>query len=224
MEVLIREEGQAEETVAVLTESPTRGRIALPGDRERIVRLGLRAALPDSGPGSHGIVLTRPMVKKASAGEEPPNGEAAAPSLGGHQDPGRRPNVIVYLIDTLRSDHLGCYGYRKNTSPEIDAFARDGILFENAIAQSSWTKPSVASLFTGLAPLSRGVHKRRRVLSAGGLTLQEILQENGYRTAAFMGNRLLTEESGFSQGFDDFHDLRHADGETMNRGSSSTCV
>ena len=58
------------------------------------------------------------------------------------------PNVVMILIDTLRADHLGCYGYTRAASPHIDALAESGTLFENAFAQSSWTGPSVASLFT----------------------------------------------------------------------------
>ena len=64
----------------------------------------------------------------------------------------RAPLVVVYLVDTLRADHTGPYGYARDTTPELDRFARDGVVFDQAIASASWTKPSVASLFTSLAP------------------------------------------------------------------------
>ena len=65
----------------------------------------------------------------------------------------RKPTpVILFLADTLRADHLGCYGYPKDTSPAIDALAADGVLFEQCQAQSSWTKPATASILTGLLP------------------------------------------------------------------------
>ncbi len=68
-----------------------------------------------------------------------------------------RPNVLVISADTLRPDHLGCYGYERNTSPNIDALARRGALFSNALSTSSWTLPSHASMLTGRYPASHGV-------------------------------------------------------------------
>ena len=80
--------------------------------------------------------------------------------------PQRRPNVLVYLVDTLRADHLGCYGYDRPTSPRLDAFARDAILFTNPSADSSWPPPTVASLFTAPAPPPPGVPGQTRCLSS----------------------------------------------------------
>jgi len=70
--------------------------------------------------------------------------------------PARGPDVIVYLVDTLRPDHLGVYGYRRKTSPNVDAFAKDGVVFTNAYTPSSWTKPACASLLAaeGRSPRS----------------------------------------------------------------------
>ncbi|MCZ6783310.1 MAG: sulfatase [Proteobacteria bacterium] len=114
------------------------------------------------------------------------------------------PNVVVYLIDTLRRDHLGCYGYDRNTSPRIDAFARDAFLFENAEAQSPWTRPSVASLFTGLWPQVHGVVREPDALSDDAVTLAETFRGLGYRTAAITANGMANHLFGFAQGFDYF--------------------
>lgn len=114
-------------------------------------------------------------------------------------------NLVFILLDTLRADHLGCYGYSRDTSPHIDALARRGILFEWAIAPSSFTLPSHASLF-----VSKYVHKHKvdrieRCLSQEELTLAEILKQNGYATAAFIYNALqLDPRFGLGQGFEDY--------------------
>ena len=78
---------------------------------------------------------------------------------------GTPPNVIIYLIDTLRADRLGVYGHDRPTSPNIDAFAQDAIVFDNAQAQSSWTKPTVASMITGQLPQAHGVQNREDYLA-----------------------------------------------------------
>jgi arylsulfatase A-like enzyme len=112
------------------------------------------------------------------------------------------PNLLIYLIDTLRADHLGCYGYPRPTSPAIDELAADGALFERAYAQASWTKPSVASLFCGLLASFHGVDKET-ALANELTTLAERLRSTGYHTAAYVANpyvhlRGLQFEQGFS--------------------------
>jgi len=129
---------------------------------------------------------------------------AMAGSLACRPAPERRPDVIVYLVDTLRADHLGCYGYPRETSPEIDAFAAESVLFENAVAQSGWTRPSVTSLLTGLDPHSHGVQRRLDGLPESFDTLPEILRRDGYQTAAFVSSAVITSRFGFAQGFDTF--------------------
>lgn len=116
----------------------------------------------------------------------------------------RRPDVILYLVDTLRADHLGCYGYRRGTSPQIDAFAAESVLFEDAVAQSAWTRPAVTSLLTGLDPHSHGVEERLDALPESFDTLPEILRREGYQTAAFVSSAVITAKFGFDQGFDTF--------------------
>ncbi len=126
------------------------------------------------------------------------------------------PNILVYLIDTLRADRLGVYGYDKPTSPNMDALARDGIVFSHALAQSSWTRPSVASLFTGLHPRSHTVNGRSDALPPTATTLASVLGAAGYQTAAFVTNGNVSQDFGFDLGFDDFVYLGERDTREMH--------
>lgn len=117
------------------------------------------------------------------------------------------PNLLVFMVDTLRADHLSCYGYDKPTSPEVDAFASDAVLFEDAQAPSSWTKPSVGAIFTGLPPTSHGAVGPRNVLAPEAETLPELLKKAGWRTGAMSDNPFITREFGFGQGFERFEQL-----------------
>ncbi|MCH2171961.1 sulfatase [Myxococcota bacterium] len=118
-----------------------------------------------------------------------------------------RPPIVVYLIDTLRPDHLSAYGYGRPTSPSMEAFARDGVSFQNALAQSSWTKPAVASLFTGLSPQLHGTLAPRDGLSPELPLLAEILQQAGYRTLGVVANGNASNAFGFGRGFDRYRQL-----------------
>ena len=115
-------------------------------------------------------------------------------------------NVILILIDTLRADHLSCYGYERSTSPNIDRMAEEGVLFENPVAPSSWTKPSTASLFTSLYPSMHGVIYGNSVLPRALTTLAEVLKEAGYLTAGFVANPQIKAIFDFDQGFDFYDD------------------
>jgi len=117
----------------------------------------------------------------------------------------RRPNVILISIDTLRADHLGCYGYDKPTTPALDAFRREGVLFRTAIASAPSTLPSHASIFTALAPQHHGAsHTHAIPLAERFVTLTEVLRDAGYRTAAWVGGGQLSPEYGLKQGFDSY--------------------
>lgn len=96
-----------------------------------------------------------------------------------------RPNVLVLTIDSLRADHLGCYGYERPTSPHLDALAAEGVLFEKAYTHAPFTAPSHASLLTGLNIKSHGVHAWAEALAGGAHNLAERLEPAGYRTGAF---------------------------------------
>jgi len=111
------------------------------------------------------------------------------------------PNVILIVLDTLRADHASTYGYARQTTPNIDRLAESGTLFEHAVANSSWTLPSHASLFTGRLPPE---HKAgwHAPLDGRFPTLAEAFAAHGYRTAAFAGNTAyVSPEWGLGRGF-----------------------
>lgn len=118
-----------------------------------------------------------------------------------------RPSVILYLIDTLRADALGAYGNREVATPNLDRFARSATLFENAWANSSWTRASVASIFTGRYPENHGALTRESALPGGVETLAEMLSSHGYTTAFFSTNPNVAACFGFDQGFDDMREM-----------------
>jgi len=119
----------------------------------------------------------------------------------------RRPHVLVYLVDALRRDGLGCYGGRRGVSPHLDRLAAEAAVFDDAVAQGSWTRPAVASLLTGLTPASHGVLGRRQALSEDAVTLGERLQAAGYRTLGLVANGNVGGKLGFRQGFDSMKQL-----------------
>ncbi|MFO7973395.1 MAG: sulfatase, partial [Candidatus Hydrogenedentota bacterium] len=124
------------------------------------------------------------------------------------------PRIVLITIDTLRRDALGCYSPNEN-SPNIDAFAKSAVLFENAWAPSPWTLPSLASLNTGIAAAVHGAtHHERRVPERLD-TLAEKLSNQKYLTGAFVANRFLEENRGFIQGF-------HRYREVLQEGRNST--
>lgn len=115
-------------------------------------------------------------------------------------------NLLLITIDTVRADRLGCYGYPKKTSPNMDKLSENAVLFENAISQSAVTPVSHASIMTGLLPhnhqlrsLHGGVNYE---LQPGQLTLAEIMKSNGYRTGGFVSAFPVTQHYGLHQGFD----------------------
>ena len=97
------------------------------------------------------------------------------------------PNIVLIVWDTTRADHFSSYGYFRNTTPNVDQFAKRGVLFENAISASSWTLPAMASMFTSLLPHQHGAGAER-ALGNGPRTLAEILRSGGYETAGFNAN------------------------------------
>lgn len=113
-----------------------------------------------------------------------------------------RPNVVLITIDTLRADHLGCYGYDRATSPHIDALSRQSTLFERAYTTLPRTTQSVASILTGRYPKTHGARGLFSRLPEVNRTLAEVYREAGYDTAAVVSNTFLRPGQGFEQGFD----------------------
>jgi len=154
--------------------------------------------------GGIGLFLLRPSFSGTAAQAAPPSGA---------------PNIVFITLDTVRADHLSSYGYSRPTTPNIDRFARTGVLFENAISASSWTLASHASMFTGLLPQQHGADWAVP-LAQNPWTLAEILRTQGYETASFVANELYLQKGwGTSQGFDNYGDerasLRHNLRETL---------
>ena len=137
---------------------------------------------------------------------------------------GPPPNLVIVALDTLRPDHLGLYGYEKDTSPNLDVFARDCIVFENAQSTSPWTAPLLTSLMTSLYPQ---VHQVQAFPNPGRMsenvtTLAEVLDQNGFATAAFTEGGYAKGAFGLDQGFD-VYPKNPGDDEThsSNRGHPS---
>jgi choline-sulfatase len=114
------------------------------------------------------------------------------------------PNLVLIVVDTLRADWTTPYGDSRGTSPELAAWAERGATFEKVRSQSSWTKMSMASLFTSLWPHSHGLFEARDALGDGAVTLAEQLRDAGYRCYAVQSNGWLDQSFGFQQGFDSY--------------------
>lgn len=123
-------------------------------------------------------------------------------------------NILLVVIDVLRADHVGSYGYERDTTPRIDSLARSGVRFETAISSSGWTRPSISSLFTSLDPIQHGVLKGFNeeggdyyldVLEDSYTTISEILRFNGYESVAVAPNAYTRPEFGFGQGFSTYY-------------------
>jgi arylsulfatase A-like enzyme len=118
-----------------------------------------------------------------------------------------RPNVVLILLDSVRPDKLGAYGFREATSPEIDEFARNGVLFRRALAQCSWTRPSVGSILTSRYPRTLGLYtKGDEILADRFETVAEALRAEGYLTVGITANPNLNSAYNFQQGFDRYVD------------------
>ncbi len=127
--------------------------------------------------------------------------EAVSPALAS------KPNIILIMADTLRADHLSCYGGTYVETPNLCRIATDGGTVYDGYAHSSWTKPSTASLLTSLIPSSHQTMSKPSALPTEITTVAEAMQSHGYATGAFVSNTNLTESFGFAQGFDEYHYL-----------------
>jgi arylsulfatase A-like enzyme/Flp pilus assembly protein TadD len=122
------------------------------------------------------------------------------------QDAGR-PNVLLVSLDTVRPDHMGCYGYEQIETPVVDGLADRGVLFEDCVTPIPLTLPAHSSILTGLYPISHGVRDNGSFALAGDFTtIAEILKGEGYSTGAFIGAFVLDSRFGLDQGFDVYHD------------------
>jgi len=113
-------------------------------------------------------------------------------------------NIVLISVDALNYSHLGCYGYPRNTSPNIDAFSERCFRFEQAVSPAGWTVPSYASLFSGQYPLTHQVVLTDSKIPESATLLTELLLDRGYSTAIFSELGFLTPEFGIGQGFERF--------------------
>ncbi len=114
------------------------------------------------------------------------------------------PNVILLMIDALRADHLGCYGYTRASTPIIDALARQGVRFHEPYGQASWTKPCTASIFTARFPSSHKTYLKPDILPDSVITVAEAFQQSGYYTVGFANNINIAPSFNFHQGFEEY--------------------
>ena len=195
LDVWVETEGESAREVATFDRSRRSLEVGLGGVEGMPLRVVLRAD------GENGVVLRSPSLWSAAPGA------SAARSLASETetDPAAvRPNILIYLIDTLRRDHLGVYGFERPVSPQIDAFAEGATVYEDAVGQSTWTKPAVASMFTGVWPPVHGATGWKHKLPENLASLPEVLQGAGYRTGAVVANPNIVRDFGFARGFDDF--------------------
>jgi len=116
-------------------------------------------------------------------------------------------NVVLISIDTCRADHLSCYGYKQKTTPNIDAIAAEGILFENVVSPCPMTLPSHSSMLTGTIPVYHGIHDNLGYrLTESNITLAEILKDEGFTTGAAISALVLDSQFGIDQGFEVYDD------------------
>lgn len=121
--------------------------------------------------------------------------------------PRKRPNIVLVVMDTTATGHLSLYGHQAPTSPNLERIARGGACFLNAFSTSTWTLPSHASMFTGLPPSSHGATTDHLMLDPSITTLATILSDAGYRTLGFSNNSWIGPSSGLHRGFDRFVNL-----------------
>ncbi len=132
---------------------------------------------------------------------------------------GPPPNVVLISVDTLRADHLGTYGYGRPTSPVIDGVASEGVLFDQAVANSPWTLPSHGSMLTGLFPRTHGLKGFDARLADGTPTLATLLSDAGYATLGLVNAPNLARRHGFDRGFDQYVMF-----PPITRGKQTRCV
>ncbi len=126
-------------------------------------------------------------------------------------------NVLIICIDTCRADYLSCYGYERKTTPNIDAIAKESILFENAVSPIPQTLPAHCSIFSGTIPPVHGVRDNSGYrFDDSNIALAEILKEAGFRTGAIVSSFVLDSQFGLDQGFDSYNDELTGEAKSAN--------
>ena len=141
----------------------------------------------------------------------PTEASGPTPELTGEITP-----VVIIVVDTLRADHLGCYGCERDTSPNLDRLAADSTLYRRAISQAPWTTPSIGSLMTSRYPSALGIRDARSILDEEVVLLAEVLAPAGYTNSAVISHSFCSARWGFAQGFHEFD-------ESMVVGHDAIC-
>ncbi len=183
-------EALAEPRVRIGNQRTEKGRLHLAATSRRIIE-----------PTIASLIVVEPRVVVA---DPPSPGRTSAVGRPGEG----APNVIVFIIDALRADHVGCYGSARGATPNLDRFAAEAVVFTDAQAQAPLTNPAVASIFTGLWPQRHQVVGLEFKLRVEAETLAEVLTSAGIATAAIVANGNLDPGRGFAQGFAEFESIR----------------
>jgi len=130
----------------------------------------------------------------------------------------RYENILLIIVETLRAKHLSCYGYDRNTSPNIDSLARDGVLFKRNFSQSPWTLPSISSIFTSLYSSVHGAVVHGDILSDKYFTLAEALRSKGFKTQGFISGHFARKKYGLAQGFDEYNEKNVLGQDSVSSG------
>ena len=141
--------------------------------------------------------------------------------------PKKRPNVLIYMIDTLRPDHSNLYGYARETTPFLKKLGASGIVFSDCQAQATWTKPSTASLLTSLYSFTHGIATDYDTIPKGATTIAEQLRAAGYVTASLIANPFAGRITGLERGFDYLSDwavVQRFRKDAVDRGTDSAAV
>jgi arylsulfatase A-like enzyme len=146
------------------------------------------------------LLLLSVLVVSGLCGLSCPSRDVASETSG-------PPSLVLISVDTLRADHLGCYGYGRKTSPRLDKLARRGVRFERNIAASPWTMPSHATLLTGRPPVVHGAVSAHSVIPQDVVTLSQHLKRQGYGSLGVVSVGFVGAGHGFDRGFDEFIEL-----------------
>jgi len=130
-------------------------------------------------------------------------------------------DLLLYVVDALRADHLSCYGYGRSTTPNIDALAEEGLLYRQCFTPATWTKPVSASVLTGAYPPTHGTRTREDTFDADIRRLPELLAEEGYETGGFSAMGNVSASIGYDRGFDAYYDLYKDPAIVERRATSS---
>lgn len=142
----------------------------------------------------------------AHCGEQSLPGSSPPPRPEAIDSRSDRPNVVMIVMDTARQDHLSCYGYSRDTTPNLSTLKKNARTYYNAYSTTCWTAPSHASLFTGLFPVAHKTTQENWAMAGSLVTLAEALSEHGYQTYGIIENAMLASAGGYGQGFSKYHE------------------